>query len=415
MYRFLLVCVILLAFWLRLESLDTLPPALSDDEAVNVIDAFHIARTGVFPLYEDPNRPEPLYRIFLAVGTSVFGQSIWAFRFVTVLLGTLAVAAAAWAAAECLHNLGPQKRQLAALAAAGVLAVAISHITLSRALYRGLQQSLFMLLYTALLMRGLRRGHWRDFALSGFALSGAMYSYLAALAAAGVLAVAISHITLSRALYRGLQQSLFMLLYTALLMRGLRRGHWRDFALSGIALSGAMYSYLAALALPASLVAVGLSLLLFQRHRWRMWLPRMVVAGVVLTILMSFIIVLFTRNPVMIIGRAAELREGQGSFFEVQRFEALFAHFFTRGDDNPQYNVESAPFLPPVFNVLFVVGVVGLLTRYKKPSSALIGALFVLSALPEMSTSEIPHGLRASGQFAVFPLVVALGVGWLLQ
>ncbi len=50
MYRLLLIGLLLVAFWLRLVDLDSQPPGVSNDEAVNVVDAFHISRTGNFPL-----------------------------------------------------------------------------------------------------------------------------------------------------------------------------------------------------------------------------------------------------------------------------------------------------------------------------------------------------------------------------
>jgi hypothetical protein len=71
MHRLALIGLLLVAFWLRLDDLDAQPPGVSNDEAVNVVDAFHISRTGNFPLYEDFGRPEPLYRLFLALGTSL--------------------------------------------------------------------------------------------------------------------------------------------------------------------------------------------------------------------------------------------------------------------------------------------------------------------------------------------------------
>src|SRR5688572_14423615 len=104
---FVMVGLICLAFWLRLDRLDQLPPGLSNDEAVNTVDAFHFSQSGNFPLYEDPNRPEPLYRIILGLTTTLFGASVWAFRFTSALIGTLTIAAVYQTTWECLHDLSP--------------------------------------------------------------------------------------------------------------------------------------------------------------------------------------------------------------------------------------------------------------------------------------------------------------------
>ena len=43
-----MVILIMLAFWLRLDRLEQLPPGLSNDEAVNAVDAFHFFQSGNF-------------------------------------------------------------------------------------------------------------------------------------------------------------------------------------------------------------------------------------------------------------------------------------------------------------------------------------------------------------------------------
>src|SRR5258708_28932811 len=96
-----LVAVLLLAFFLRVAQRNTYPPGMSSDEATSAIDAQQIAHKGVYPLYEDFGRPEPLYQILLAVSTFFFGSSIFAARLFSVFVGTLTVAAAYGAAREC--------------------------------------------------------------------------------------------------------------------------------------------------------------------------------------------------------------------------------------------------------------------------------------------------------------------------
>jgi hypothetical protein len=345
--------LILLAFWLRLDQLDQFPPGLSNDEAVNTVDAFHFARTGNFPLYEDPNRPEPLHRIILGVNALLFGTSVWAFRFMSVLIGTLTIAAIYQTTCECLHDLKPAVRRLAGLTAAASLTVALGHITQSRIIERGTLQLPFMLFFASFLLRGIR---------------------LAASSAS-------------------------------------RSTTLRYFALSGLCLGIVCYTYTAALVLPAAVGVVGLSLLSFRRASWRKWFPGLIVLGLVFAVVVAPVGLLLLSNPVTVVGRAAQVSQS-GNW--LQQFIAFWGQFFAQGDENPQYNVASAPVLPPIFMYLFVVGLIALLARLRRPSSWLIAAFLVLSAVPVIAANELTHGLRIIGEFAAFPLTIGVGVGLVL-
>jgi hypothetical protein len=348
LFLFLTVAVLLAAFWLRLENLDTLPSGLSNDEATSVIDAFHISRIGSFPFYEDHGRPEPLDRYVMALGVHLYGTSIWAFRLTNVFAGLLTIAAAYWTMLECLDDLSPDVRRLAALATAAALTVAISHITLSRAIYRGIFQPPLMLLYMGLLLRGLRSGQRRNYIFSG------------------------------------------------------------------VCLALTLYTYTSALAVPVSLAPIGAYLLLFRRKSWRRWVPNLVILGVVVAVLMVPAGLRLLDNPQAVLGRSAEVNRGTGSNLSLQSINGVIAQFFTRGDINPQYNVEQVPLLPRSFVGLFVAGLLALLVRFRQPSSWLIGSLLILAAIPVIAGSEIPHGLRIMGEFAVFPLVIGAGIALLM-
>lgn len=175
-----LLIVLLIGFWLRVSSLNAYPPGISNDEAVNAIDGLHIMQTGNFPLYQDQGRPEPLYRIFLAIGAGTMGANVWQFRLISAFFGIITLAAAYWATTECLHDVPLSIRKLAGLTAVIVLSVALGHITLSRALYRAIPQPLEMFLAIGFLMRGLRTLRWRDFLLTGIFLALGFYTYTAA-------------------------------------------------------------------------------------------------------------------------------------------------------------------------------------------------------------------------------------------
>lgn len=345
-FMLLAALVVLLAFWLRLHQLDALPPGLSNDEAVNAVDAFHISRSGNFPLYEDPNRPEPLHRIMMALLLPFAGSSVWAFRMTSVFSGVFTIATAYWAVCQCLHDVKPNLQRTAALAAVAALAVALGHITLSRIIERGIIQPPVMFLFTGFLLRGLRTGKLRDFVWAGVFL--------------GVLP----------------------------------------------------YTYTAALIVPAALAVAGISLVIFQMKQWRKWLPGMLVTGSVFALLILPVGVRLLQQPVVVIGRSAEVRATNISFSKA--LKDTLDQFLVAGDENPQYNVENAPLLPRSFQWLFIAGLAALIIRIRQPGSALTAAFLVLGVVPVIASNETTHGLRIMGEFAAFPLVVGLGCATLL-
>lgn len=339
--------LLIAAFFLRIDNLATLPIAQSSDEAEIMVDGFQIAHAGAYPLYEDFGHPDPLFQLVMAGSAAFFGPYNFTFRLTTVFVGTLTIAAACWAARQCLPGLSKERRWLIGLGAAAVLAVNISHLTLSRSVYRGILQPLFILFYIGFLLRGLRASRRTD----------------------GICA--------------------------------------------GVCLGLAMYTYTAAFATPASILIVAVSLLAFAHRFRRAWLP------IVLALSISFAIVAapfmwrLATHPQSVLGRAQDVSANVPSSL-VNRVGRLLEQFFIKGDSNPQYNSGSAPLLPPVFDLFFIAGLLWLIWHWREPSTVLLLTLLILEAVPVLATDEIPHGLRISGEFTVFPLVIAIGVNFVL-
>jgi hypothetical protein len=238
------------------------------------------------------------------------------------------------------------------------------------------------------------------------------YRRIAALTAVIALTIAIGHITLSRSLYRAMLQPLFMLLTTGFLMRGLRKNRWSDFVLGGVFLSLGLYSYTAAYFVPLALGAVFVSLAVFRRKLWRVWLPRLVVMGLVTGLIMLPVILRLLNTPSAVLGRASEVSRQE---MNPQRLISTWGNLFVAdGDINPQYNAAHAPLVPTLFTWIFAVGLLALLLRIRQPSSAYIASLLILCSLPVLLSNEVPHGLRIIGEYALFPLVIAAAVGSML-
>jgi len=174
---FIVIGVLLMAFWLRAHALEQYPPGISNDEAVNVVDAFHIHRTGIAPAYEDKGRPEPPYRIVTGVAMWALGDTVWAARLSGTLWSMVTLATVYWLAVEVMHDTDRKIRRLAGLVALITITIMIGHITFSRALYRAIPQVLLVVLSAGFILRGLRTSRWRDFAWAGCFAALALYVY----------------------------------------------------------------------------------------------------------------------------------------------------------------------------------------------------------------------------------------------
>jgi len=335
----LLILVLLVGAALRISAINSYPPAVSNDESLDVIDAFHIARTGVYPFYEDLGRPEPLYPLTLALATSLIGPGVWTARLTTAFIGIVTLAALYWCATECLHDLPPTLRRFGAALAVIVLATAIGHITLSRALYRGIWQPLGMLLCLG----------WT--------------------------------------------------------LRALRTNSGRAAVLSGLFLALTLYSYTAAYVLPAVFVALAAWLLIFRLKFWRRWLPILIIIASVAMVLMLPVGVRFLQARQAVLGRASAVSGGWGLQTMIAMAPGLF---LAEGDQNPQYNAARAPLIASVLQPLFLIGLLALLLRLRTPATPLILAALIVGTLPVLLSQEVPHGLRIAGEYAIFPLVIGI-------
>lgn len=333
--------ILLVGFALRITALEQFPPGISSDEAVNAIDAFHIAQTGKFPLYQDFGRPDPLYRVVQAIGVALYGSSVWAIRLTSAFVGIITLAVA-YATVQIIF----------------------------RKTSRLIRQS-------------------------------------AALAAMIVPAISMGHIVITRSTYRGAPIPIFIMLSILFYVRGYQSGRRLNFVISGVFIAGALYTYTAAFVLPLAFALLIPWLLVFRRVQFAREVLHLVIVGgtvLLLTLPISFRLIV---QPETVLGRAGDVAAESSP---LTRLQTMIDQFFVQGDENPQYNVASAPLIPPAIAPLFLIGLVALLFRLNQPASLLILSLLILTALPAYISNEITHGLRVFGEYGVIPLVCAAGV-----
>ncbi|MFN8440777.1 MAG: hypothetical protein U0175_08415 [Caldilineaceae bacterium] len=358
--RLTVLVLLLLAFALRVYALDHYPPGASPDESGDVIDILNIARSGRFPLYEDYAIPEPLHRMLYAALSLLVGNQVWSIRFLGACFGVLTVALTAWVARISLRRETKFEAKPSDTARAA------------------LEQSLGITIAVA------------------------------------VLTLSLSHIVISRAIYRAILQPLFTLFFVGWLLRGLAKAHWRSFFASGVALALTLFSYTAGLVVPVVMGLLGIQLLTTQPRAWRRWLPGLLLLGLIFLLCITPILYKLWTHPQFVIGRARELNGSQSTLIGWNEVQRLVNQFVVAGDSNPQYNIASAPLVSNLWLPFFVGGLLLWLLRFRRPAASLLLGLLILATIPVLLAGEIPHGLRIMGVFAVLPILIGAGYGQIM-
>lgn len=175
--RLAAVLILLIATFFRFIHLDTLPPALFHDEAVNGLDALNVLRTGHFPIFFAANNGrEPLLIYLQTLSLAVWGQQAFSLRLVSAFIGIITVAQTMLLARAFWSR---QPYRLALLAGL-ILAVSYWHVHFSRLSFRAILMLPLLNLTLWAFWRGWQNEKWHYFALSGLALGLSLYTYLPA-------------------------------------------------------------------------------------------------------------------------------------------------------------------------------------------------------------------------------------------
>ncbi|MCD6291374.1 MAG: glycosyltransferase family 39 protein, partial [Anaerolineae bacterium] len=168
-----LMVILLLAAFARFYQLDTIPNGCQSDEGNNGLDALRWLHGAPYTVYAETNEGQATFFTYLlALAFKLFGAGVVQMRAVSATAGVLTVLAF-YLLARDLFGVN------IALAATGLLAGARWHITFSRIVYELILLPLFEVLLFYFLLRALRRGRRRDWALAGLALGGGMHTYTA--------------------------------------------------------------------------------------------------------------------------------------------------------------------------------------------------------------------------------------------
>lgn len=182
---FLLLGVLILAVFFRIWQLDSIPPGLYPDEAINGNDALKTLENNQFKVfYPENNGREGLFIWLIAFSFKLFGPGAWSLRLTSAILGIFTVLGLYLLAKELLN------RKIGLLAAF-FLAVSFWHINFSRIGFRAILVPFLMTFSFYFLFKAFRKNNLVDFIWSGIFFSLGFYTYIAFRAAALLLALAI--------------------------------------------------------------------------------------------------------------------------------------------------------------------------------------------------------------------------------
>ena len=363
----ILIIIISIAAFFRLWQLDSIPPGLYPDEAINGNEA--LSNPGKI-FYPENNGREGLFINLLRLSFNVFGPSIWAIRLVPAIIGILTVFGLYFLTKELFQASSStfQIWRYIALLASFFLAVSFWHINFSRIAFRAILGPFILTFSFYFLFKGFRTKKIFNFIISGIIFGLGFYTYTPLR-----LAVLILPFVFGPYWFLDKKQNL-----------------QKKFLLSTL-------SFL----LSTFIIALPLGLYFF-------WQPQYFVARA------ASISVFAQENPI-------------GAFAEsLMRHLAMFNF---SGDFNWRHNFSGSPMLLWPIGILFLIGFFSAIKElfikkkvhfhHKKGSLSTIriGYLtlvswFFIMLLPGILTFEgIPHALRVIGVVPVVYIFAAFG-GW---
>lgn len=362
--------ILALGIFFRFYDLKEIPLGLYPDEAMNGNNALEALSSGDFKVfYPENNGREGLFINIQALSVKIFGNTPWALRGVSALLGSLTLLGIFFLARE--------------------------------------------------LFRTVRKRSEND------------PDYIALLATF-LIATSYWHISLSRIGFRAIMLPLISSFGMYFLLKGFRRSSALDMIWAGIIMGLGFYTYIAFRFIPFVVaIPVGLELWKWFKNRGAAAVPTAGKKSCAPCLILLFIFVAFVVALPIGVYFLHHLEDFSGRVGQVSVFSAASpirefiksniltaGMFFVHGDCNWRHNFPCRPELHSLVAVFFLIGILAMIRntfkRNREVSAAGITLLgwLVLMSLPATLTREgLPHALRAIGLIPPVMLLAAYG-GW---
>jgi 4-amino-4-deoxy-L-arabinose transferase-like glycosyltransferase len=371
-YTLAVVAVLLVALGLRLYRLADLPPGLFHDEAYNTLDAQALAEGLPHPRFYDSWEiyAQTIHATWPPATTRfpVFLEGNYGREPLFHYFGALAVAL-----------VGPSVWALRLVAAtAGVLAVLVTCLV-ARELFADEPEQA------------------RRLALLAAAVATGIYSLLA-FSRLGLRIITL--VTLEG-------------LTVAFWWRAGRDGRMRWWALAGLLLGLAQYTYVPSHLLPL-IVACPALVWIVRRPQQRSTLVRGTLLGLVVALAVTApLIAFFARYPAYLTLRAKAISAGapeQGLSMIVANVGRVLWGMIGSGDPNPILNLPGRPVLDGVQTVFFVIGVIACLRQARQLKCPFLMLWAIAMHLPSVISGIAPTFGRSIGGMLPVAIIVAMGM-----
>jgi len=192
----ILIAIMAIAVFFRLWKLDSIPPGLYPDVAINGNEALEALKSGNFKLfYPENNGREGLFINLISLSFAVFGVSIWSIKIVAAIFGILTVLGVYLLTQEVFQNgtssscetarykmeqVRPARQQdtkYIALLASFFLAISFWHTNFSRIGFRVISLPFFLVFSFYFLLKGFRNKKALHFILGGIFFGLGFYTY----------------------------------------------------------------------------------------------------------------------------------------------------------------------------------------------------------------------------------------------
>lgn len=173
----ILLIILAIASFFRLWQLDSIPPGLYPDEAMNANDAFEAFQTKDFKVfYPENNGREGLFINLIAFSFFIFGASIWAIRIVPAIIGIITVLGLYLLVKELFRK--SKSSELIALASSFFLATSFWHINFSRIGFRAIMTPFVLVFSLYFLFKGFRTKKILNFIIAGIIFGIGFHTYI---------------------------------------------------------------------------------------------------------------------------------------------------------------------------------------------------------------------------------------------
>ena len=345
------VAVLLLAFALRVIDLSQVPPGLHNDEVVAAKLAERVMNGDIAMFYPEDTGSEPLHYFVSGLVMRIWGSSVWALRWTSVILSLIALCVI-WALARRLFG------SVVALVAESGFAVVFWTVEFGRIVSPVVIMVPLVTLSAYLYWRG-RDGHgrreWLLYSLSGVALGLALLAYTASRIIPVVFVIF--------GLYAAITQ----------------RAQWKRWLGSTIVVAGV-----------AVLVASPMFIDLAQHPEYDQ---------------LSFFDI---DRPLVELANGNVLPVIETSL----RTLGMFAFV---GDPLPYYDVPDRPVLEPLGALLLAAGLLVCLRRWRQPVYGFVFLWFFVSLTPGMLSQPAPNYTRTLGVQTMMFIAIGLGAKALLD